>query len=327
MIRVSAGTEILLGFRHIRADALSATAYLMIGEKCSRACAFCPQAVGATPRRTGLLSRVVWAEHAPGDIVLGIARAGTKVKRICLQCLGSEAAMEEALTFLQLLRQGGLLAPGDTPRVSVSMNTTMVSHCEEFFQSGADRIGLPIDVADEATFRQLKGGSLGEEVARVLETARKWPGRITVHFIVGLGETEREILELAQLMIDERITVALFSFTPIPGTRMEEREPPALPSYRRIQLGLYLISHGLISIRGMSFNASGQLTGINLPEGLRGRLLPVLYKGKAFMTTGCPDCNRPYYNERPGGTMYNYPWPPTWEETVKAVMECQILGG
>jgi lipoyl synthase len=29
--------------------------------------------------------------------------------------------------------------------------------------------------------------------------------------------------------------------------------------------------------------------------------------GRPFLTSGCPDCNRPYYNERPGGTIYNYP--------------------
>jgi biotin synthase-related radical SAM superfamily protein len=26
-----------------------------------------------------------------------------------------------------------------------------------------------------------------------------------------------------------------------------------------------------------------------------------------FQTSGCPDCNRPFYNEKPSGPFYNYP--------------------
>ena len=27
----------------------------------------------------------------------------------------------------------------------------------------------------------------------------------------------------------------------------------------------------------------------------------------AFLTSGCPGCNRPYYTSRPSGPIYNYP--------------------
>jgi biotin synthase len=46
-------------------------------------------------------------------------------------------------------------------------------------------------------------------------------------------------------------------------------------------------------------------------------LEPVLGDGVAFMTTGCPGCNRPFYNERPSGPFYNYPRPLTEEEIRK----------
>jgi biotin synthase len=38
-------------------------------------------------------------------------------------------------------------------------------------------------------------------------------------------------------------------------------------------------------------------------------LLEALKDGEAFRTTGCPGCNRPFYNERPSGPFYNYPRP------------------
>jgi biotin synthase-related radical SAM superfamily protein len=29
--------------------------------------------------------------------------------------------------------------------------------------------------------------------------------------------------------------------------------------------------------------------------------------GEPFRTSGCPGCNRPFYNESPRGPIYNYP--------------------
>jgi len=42
-------------------------------------------------------------------------------------------------------------------------------------------------------------------------------------------------------------------------------------------------------------------------------------RGEAFQTSGCPGCNRPYYNERPGGFIYNYPRPLSAAETAAAL--------
>jgi biotin synthase-related radical SAM superfamily protein len=47
-------------------------------------------------------------------------------------------------------------------------------------------------------------------------------------------------------------------------------------------------------------------------------------EGEAFETSGCADCNRPYYNEQPGGPLYNYPRPLTSEETQRAIQEMEI---
>jgi len=36
-----------------------------------------------------------------------------------------------------------------------------------------------------------------------------------------------------------------------------------------------------------------------------------------YLTSGCPSCNRPYYNEKPSGPIYNYPLQPNKEEIEK----------
>ena len=46
--------------------------------------------------------------------------------------------------------------------------------------------------------------------------------------------------------------------------------------------------------------------------------------GIPFMTSGCPGCNRPYYNERPSGPLYNYPFRPDAGEVAE--IEKQTIG-
>jgi biotin synthase-related radical SAM superfamily protein len=50
----------------------------------------------------------------------------------------------------------------------------------------------------------------------------------------------------------------------------------------------------------------------------------ILADGVAFQTSGCPDCNRPFYNERPGGPMYNYPEPLTSQQIKAAIEELSV---
>jgi biotin synthase-related radical SAM superfamily protein len=55
--------------------------------------------------------------------------------------------------------------------------------------------------------------------------------------------------------------------------------------------------------------------GIRKPRRL---VADLLADGRAFETSGCVACNRPYYNERPGQVPYNYPRPLTAGEQAAA---------
>jgi biotin synthase len=56
--------------------------------------------------------------------------------------------------------------------------------------------------------------------------------------------------------------------------------------------------------------------------GVNERILSkIVETGEPFLTSGCPECNRPYYNERPGGTMYNYPTKLTQRQVVQVKNE------
>lgn len=186
-------------------------------------------------------------------------------------------------------------------------------------ETGVERIGLALDAAAERVFKATKTGSWQETMSLIEASARALPGRISTHLIVGLGETEQEMVDALQRMWDLGVTVGLFAFTPVPGTRMAGATPPDLWTYRRMQAANYLIGHGIITAADCRFSA-GQLTRCGLDAG---ELRNHLRDGRAFETSGCPDCNRPYYNEKPGGVICNYPRPLKCDE-IEAALDLVI---
>ena len=129
-------------------------------------------------------------------------------------------------------------------------------------------------------------------------------GNVSTHLIVGLGESEKDVLLLIQTLSDLGITTALFAFTPILGTKLEYQNQPSIESYRRIQLTKHLIENGFIAFNSVIFDINGKILDF---ETKKNKLIKIIKSGIPFMTSGCPSCNRPFYNERPSGPLYNYP--------------------
>jgi biotin synthase len=147
------------------------------------------------------------------------------------------------------------------------------------------------------------------------EAARTFPGRVAVHLIVGLGETEKQMVERIEWAHERGVTVGLFAFTPVRGTHLAHLSSPALATYRRMQVARWLIVRDQVGIAAMSFDERGRLVDLGPSP---------CVSGEAFRTSGCPDCNRPFYNEQPAGPLYNYPRPLTAEETARAIREMEI---
>jgi biotin synthase len=204
-----------------------------------------------------------------------------------------------------------------------------VGQVETLLDAGVEHIGFGLDAACERVFRRVKRArpersqrsDWERSLKLVEEAARRFPGRVAVHLIVGLGETEREMIEMIQRMHDLEVIVGLFAFTPVRGTPMQDQPPPPLDTYRRVQVARHLISHNLAALDDFSFSAEGRLVSFGQPD-----LAEMLADGVAFQTSGCPDCNRPFYNERPGGPLYNYPRPLTPREVLGAVAELAVVG-
>jgi biotin synthase-related radical SAM superfamily protein len=315
-INVSIGTAAVLGLADVRMDATPTTAYLMLGGRCHMACAFCAQA-RTSSARTISLSRITWPPFDEGEVLcrLGEAAARGDFHRVCLQVTVGQGYFRRTLKLVEAVR--GVC---DLP-VDAAILPHNVNQVEALLAAGVEHIGFGLDAACERVFREVKRSDWGRSMKLVEEAARRFPGHVAVHLIVGLGETEREMVEMIQRMHNLGVVVGLFAFTPVRGTAMQDQPPPPLDTYRRMQVVRHLICQDLATLGDFAFSAEGQLVSFGRPD-----LAKVLADGVAFQTSGCPGCNRPFYNERPGGPLYNYPRPLTPAEALRAVAELAAVG-
>lgn len=320
MIRVSVGTAAALGLVNMRCDVLPSTAYLLTTGGCMSQCAFCAQA-RSSKTSEALLSRVSWPEFPVEQVIEALAKGNSVLQRVCIQVTSSSAARnmakELSSDILKVRQEYGL-----DYEISLSYYPLSVSDVESLFSLGVDRIGIALDAATHRIHEKTKTGSGSwENTIRLLEeSAMSFPGKISTHLIVGLGETEEELAKTMQRLKDLGITIGLFAFTPIKGTPMEHVPQPQPDTYRRVQIARYLITCGHVAASDFTY-VDGRISGVGVSfEALR----ELIGTGTAFETSGCPGCNRPYYNERPGGITFNYPRPLTEAEIEKCLLEAEL---
>ena len=321
-LRVSLGTAIVLGLEKARLDARPTTAYLMLYHegRCLANCAFCPQARSARLGRADMLSRIVWPAYRLGDVLSALERARDRgLKRACVQALLYPRFARDLLSVVK-----ALASSCDLP-ISVSCQPLSKTVMVELVRAGAERLSVPVDAATPELFDAVKGRGVNgpyrwEAHMRALEKALGvfGPGFVGTHLIIGLGETEREAVRFIQAMYDMGVYVGLFALTPIRGTALQDAPRPSIGAYRRIQMARYLIAEGLTRYEHMSFDEAGRIRSFGVSEAV---LLDVAGSGEPFMTSGCPSCNRPYYNESPRGPLYNFPYRPSEAEVKEALAQ------
>jgi biotin synthase-related radical SAM superfamily protein len=307
-IRVSSGSAIALGLLEGMMDAEPTTAYLMTFNegKCAANCGFCPQARDSQSNAE-LLSRVSWPAFS-ASIVIGHIRSAVqsgKIKRVCIQSLNYSQVFDDLCAFVVALKKQ-VSVP-----VSVSCQPLNSQNMWSLAKSGVDRIGIALDAATEGIFDKVKGGAVGglyvwDNEFVLLRTAIGifGEGKVSTHLIVGLGETEKQAAHLLQSCANMGVLPGLFAFTPIKGTALASRSQPQIDAYRRVQLARFLIVNSVGRFEDMSFDSAGRIVDFGVGKDT---LMKAVVSGKPFLTSGCPDCNRPFYNEKPSGPIYNYP--------------------
>ncbi len=192
-----------------------------------------------------------------------------------------------------------------------------------------ERIGIALDASTEKLFDELKGPAVSgpyqwkDQLRKLREAVGIFgKGNVSTHLIAGLGETEKEIVSTIQKCIDMGVLPALFAFTPIRGTRLQNNPQPPLETYRRIQLARYLIVNGFARYEAMRFGVDGRTINFAVEKST---LRMVVETGMPFFTTGCPGCNRPFYNEKPSGPIFNYPRQLSSEEIASIIKQLRVF--
>lgn len=327
-IRVSSGSAITLRLLQGSLNAKPTTAYFLtyIAGKCSANCAFCPQARDSGAKADAL-SRVTWPDFPINKTFTELGNSVEKgdIKRICIQTLNYPNVFQDLLFILHEIRSSGIEVP-----ISVSCQPLNNIEMAKLKDAGVDRLGIALDAATETIFNRVKGiyvkGPYSwEKHQKALLAAVEifGEGRATTHLIVGLGETEEDIVKMIQWCVDNNVTPALFSLTPIPKTTLESKKQPGIDLYRRVQLARHLLIKRLIRIDNMVF-VKGRISHFGVSKRI---LEEEIAKGTPFKTSGCPNCNRPYYNEKPSGPIYNFPIQPIKVEIEEIKQQLQSVLG
>jgi biotin synthase len=273
-----------------------------------------------------MLSRVSWPIFPTGSVINRVEKAVKegKMKRVCLQALNYPGV------FTHLVRLVNVIHKKIDAPISVSCQPVNRDDIRLLAEAGVERIGIPLDAATEELFDMVKGLSAGgpyiwEEQFKILSHAVNVLGRgkVSTHLIVGLGETERDLIRLIQRCVDMGVLPALFAFTPICGTALERIVQPSIRKYRRVQIARHLVVHRMSRYESMQFDGEEGISDFGVDQRT---LLKIVRTGEPFHTSGCPNCNRPYYNERPSGPMYNYPREPTEKECHSILNELSSNG-
>ncbi len=288
---------------------------------CRAACSYCGLARSRDKEQAGTFIRVKWPTFSLEDILNRMQTRRHPFRRICVSMITHNQAAADICTVIRECREktklpvSGLICP-----------TTMrgKTDLEAIKAAGADRIGIAVDAATRGLFEIHRGPGVHgphnwelfwETLGNAVEVFGRY--QVGVHLIVGLGETEAEMVQTISRADRLGALTHLFSLFPEGGTLIGKNSQPSLGKYRRIQLARYLINEGVISQQSIQFTSEGEIADFGV------EIEKCLEEGMAFMTSGCPGedgrlaCNRPFANERPSGPIRNYPFVPEGEDKEK----------
>ena len=305
-------------------------------EGCFANCSYC----GLARERPGLAEensfiRVDWPLFPTDLVAEKIADKETEstVGRVCIAQVQDHRANDDLLDMTRRIRKQAQEVPISALAMATLLDKNIL---QEIKKAGADIIGIGMDAATEEIFYNTRGkGAKGphdwDYHWEVVYMARDMygPFKVNCHIIIGLGETDQNLVDMFYKCFSQKIACYLFSFNPEPGTVMENTPRQPIKRHRRIQLVKYLIEEKGLNHEAIQFDENGFISNIKSENTF---IQNKIDEGLPFMTNGCPDrdgimaCNRPYGSYRPGEEYRDYPFKPTGDE-LNIIRELIQLNG
>jgi biotin synthase len=294
-------------------------------EGCRANCAYCGLARHREAERDYAdrnFIRVDWPAVPMADIIEIVAKdpESSPFHRMCISMITHPRSEED--TFTVLKQWTDRIDPDAIPVSILSNPTTMTrADVQRTRDLGADIFTVALDAATPELFDRTRG--------KGVQSPHKWskywdimleardifgPNKFGAHIIVGMGESEYEVLNLVQDLVDLGGHSHMFCFFPEQGSLMDHLPATPRDQWRRVQLARYLIDYRDARVEEMRFDEQGRVIDYGVPEE---QLADIIDAGIAFRTSGCPGkfqddisaCDRPY-GDSPPSDIASYPFPP-----------------
>ncbi len=301
-------------------------------EGCRANCAYCGLARHREADRDYAdrnFIRVDWPAVPMEDLVDIVARDGEKstFHRMCISMITHP---NSDVDTVKVLKKWTDRIPADQIPVSILSNPTTMKRSDVSLLKdlGADIFTVALDAATPELFDRTRGKGVNSPHSwskywEVLNDAKDIFGKekFGAHIIVGMGETEHEVLCLVQQLVDMGGHSHMFCFFPEKGSLMDHLPATPRDQWRRVQLARYLIDYAGVRVEQMTFDDKGRVSGFGLPNG---ELENIINTGIAFRTSGCPGkfaddisaCDRPY-GDSPPSDIASYPFQPMRKDIKK----------
>jgi biotin synthase-related radical SAM superfamily protein len=294
-------------------------------EGCRANCAYCGLARHREAERDYAdrnFIRVDWPAVPLAQAIDIVARDGGKspFHRMCISMITHPNS--DADTVAVLRAWTARVDPSAIP-VSILSNPTTMQRADvaRLKDLGADIFTVALDAATPELFDRTRGKGVQSPHSwrkywEILMDAREvfGPQKFGAHIIVGMGETEADVLRLVQQLVDLGGHSHMFCFFPEKGSLMDHLPATPRDQWRRVQLARYLIDYRGVRVERMRFDGAGRVVDFGLPQA---ELDAVIDAGTAFRTSGCPGkfaedvsaCDRPY-GDSPPSNIASYPFAP-----------------
>jgi biotin synthase-related radical SAM superfamily protein len=343
-VQMSTAAAITLGIMKGRMHRCECTRCLNLlltyPEGCRANCAYCGLARHREAERDYAdrnFIRVDWPAVPLAQTIDTVARDGaaSPFHRMCISMITHPRSDADTVSVLKAWTDR--IDPATIPVSILSNPTTMTREdVKRLHGLGADIFTVALDAATPEIFDRTRGKGVQSPHSwskywEILMDARDvfGPQKFGAHIIVGMGETEHDVLALVQRLVDLGGHSHMFCFFPERGSLMDHLPATPRDQWRRVQLARYLIDYRGVRVERMSFDGEGRVIGFGLPGG---ELDDVIDAGIAFRTSGCPGkfrkdvsaCDRPY-GDSPPSDIASFPFQPNRRDTAKIRRQLRIV--
>ncbi len=277
--------------------------------------------------------RVEWPLVRMDDLVDRMAEHASKMTRLCISQVTHGSSHKDTIEITKKI-----VTKLDTP-LSILCAPPVLNRkrLQEYKDLGVDMIGVGLDGVSEKVFKQhrtdVPNGSLSwDNYWNIINLSREifGPWKVNIHTVVGLGESDKDMMDIFFYLFENQILPYLFSFNPEPDSRMGDWERADIKRWRRIQLIKHLIEKYDLKPEALDYDTEGNLIKLMVEDDKITEVISHLDDGIPFMTDGCPGpdgevgCTRPYGSYKPSEQYRDFPFRPASDDIIQIRKELAL---